>query len=135
MAIALAVTRGTDPGGPFYPTRIDVEAANLPGDLVARASAEVTRLEARIREAKQSTTAGDGSAVRAALTAYTEILVATEAGAHGDPRATTVIVVNVERYVIDLDELAPRVPAEARTTAAEALAKSKAVLAALDGAR
>jgi hypothetical protein len=134
VGVVVSATWGTDPGAPFYSTRVAAEAMNLPGDLGARASAQVTRLEARIREAKRSTAAGDGPAVVAALTAYTGILVATETDAHGDPRATTVIVVNVARYVVDLEELATRVPPPARSALAEAQTKSRAVLAALGGA-
>ncbi len=134
VGVVVGATWGTDPGAPFYPTRVAVEAINLPGDLGAKASAQVTRLEARIREARRSTAAGDGPAVAAALTSYTAILIETETGAYGDPRATTVIVANLTRYVADLEALAPQVPSQARTALAEAQAKSRAVLAAFGGA-
>ena len=134
VGFAAGATFGTDPGAPFYPTRVGIEAMNLPGDLGARASAQVTRLEARIREAKRSTAAGDGPAVAAALTSYTEILVATEVGSHRDPRATSVIVINVARFVVDLDGMAAGVPPTARPALVEAQTTSRSVLAALGGA-
>lgn len=134
VAVVVGATKGTDPGAPFYPTRVGVEAVNLPGDLAARASAQVTRLESRLREANLSASAQDSPAVQAAMTAYVEILVATETDAHGDPRATSIIIVNVTRYVTDLDALAAKAPAPARPSVAEAKAKSQSVLADLGGA-
>jgi hypothetical protein len=133
VGVVAGATFGTDPGAPFYPTRVGVEAANLPGDLAARASAQVTRLEARIREAKRSTVAGDGPAVVAALTTYTAILTETEAGAHSDPRATPIIVVNLTRFIIDLDGLAGTIPAQAQPALADARTMSQAVLSRLTG--
>jgi hypothetical protein len=37
FAIVVGASFGTDPGGPFYASRVAVEAINLPGDLGARA--------------------------------------------------------------------------------------------------
>ena len=133
VGVVAGATFGTDPGGPFYPTRVSIEAINLPGDLGAKASAQATRLEARIREAKRSTAAGDGPAVTAALTSYKAILIETEAGTYNDPRATSVIVVNLARFVLELDTLAGSVPAGARPALVDAQTTSRSVLSRMPG--
>ena len=57
-ALMLALVGGTASaaraGGPLYAARIWIEMANLPAGALARAEAEVTRLDARLQEAKQA---------------------------------------------------------------------------------
>ncbi len=64
--LAVAMLAGTvsasKPGGPLYATRLWIEMANLPAEVVARAQAEINRLDARLQEAQQASAAGDGPA-------------------------------------------------------------------------
>ena len=95
--LAVAMLAGTvsasKPGGPLYATRLWIEMANLPADVVARAQAEINRLDARIQEAQQASAAGDGPATSAALTAYSVIVVEAARGSAGDPTASAAIEV------------------------------------------
>ena len=61
-------------GGPLYATRIWIETVNLPRDVLARAQAEVIRLDRRVQEARDASAAGDTAATEAALDAYSTIV-------------------------------------------------------------
>ena len=94
-ALMLALVGGTasaaNAGGPLYAARIWIEMANLPAGALARAEAEIARLNARLQEARQAYARGDGPAAEAALTAYSVILTEAVAGSAGDPAATAAI--------------------------------------------
>ncbi len=64
LAMLAGTVYATKPGGPLYATRLWIEMANLPAEVVARAQAEINRLEARLHEAQQASSAGDGPAAR-----------------------------------------------------------------------
>ena len=108
--------------------------ANLPADVVARAEAEIDRLEARIQEAQQASTAGDGPATRAALSAYSVIVIEAARDSGGDPTASAAIEISVTRHVVVLTLMADTVPPPARDAMQEALSSSAMVLDDLDGA-
>ncbi len=135
--LTVAMVAGTaltaKPGGPLYATRIWIEMANLPARGIARAQAEISRLEARLQEAQQASAEGDGATVNAALAAYSVIVVEAAQGAAGDPAASAAIETAVSRHVVVLTLLADTVPAAARAGIQNALTSSTKVLDDLDG--
>jgi hypothetical protein len=137
--LAVAMLAGTvsasKPGGPLYATRLWIEMANLPADVVARAQAEINRLDARIQEAQQASAAGDGPATSAALTAYSVIVVEAARGSAGDPTASAAIEATVTRHVVILTLMVDSVPSPARDAVQDALSSSTTVLTDLDGAQ
>jgi hypothetical protein len=136
--LTLGVLIGTgfaaQPGGPLYAARIWTEMANLPAGVVARAEAEVGRLDARIQEAQQASTAGDGPAVEAALAAYSAIVVEAARDSGGDPTASAAIEFTVTRHVVVLTLMIDNVPPPARAAVEQALSTSAMVLEDLEGA-
>jgi hypothetical protein len=137
-SLAVALLAGTvyaaKPGGLLYDTRIWIEMANLPADVVARAQAEVGRLDARIQEAQQASTAGDGPATLAALSAYSRIVIEAGEGSAGNATASAAIEIAVGRHVVVLTLMADTVPAPARAAIQQALSSSTKVLDDLQGA-
>jgi hypothetical protein len=136
--LTLAILAGTayaaKPGGPLYSTRIWIEMANLPADLVARAQAEISRLEARLQEAQQASTERDGPAVEAALSAYSVIVIEAADGSAGNATASAAIAIAVNHHVVILTMLVDSVPAPARSAVQNALSSSTKVLDDLDAA-
>ena len=116
------------PGGPLYAARLWIEMANLPAEVVARAQAEINRLDARLQEAQQASSAGDGPAAKAALAAYSVIVVEAARGSAGDPTASAAIEVTVTRHVVVLTLMVDSVPAPARDAVKDALSSSTKVL-------
>ena len=133
VGIVASSVFGSAAGGPLYATRLSIEEANLPADLVARARAEVDRLDARLAEAQHASIAGDAPATTAAFNAYTTIVVEASAGTAGDKPASAVIVVGLTRQVVVLTAMTGSVPAASRAAAQQALASSATVLADLKG--
>jgi hypothetical protein len=135
--LALAILTGTafaaQPGGPLYAVRVWTEMAILPADLVTRAEAEVDRLDQRISEAQQASSASDAPATEAALLAYTTIVVEADRGSGGDPTARTTIRVAVTRHVIVLTLMVATVPGPARGAVEQALSTTSVVLDDLEG--
>ena len=135
--LTLAILAGTAfaarPGGPLYAARIWNEMANLPGNLVARAQAEVARLEDRLDEAQRASTAGDVSGTQAALAAYSTIVVEAAKGSAGDPAASAAIEANVTRHVAVLTLMVDSVPVPARAAAEQALTSTAQALDDLGG--
>lgn len=120
------------PGGPLYDVRIWAEMATLPADVLARAEAEVERLEARLEEARQASAAGDGPGFEAALEAYASIVEEAALGSQGDPAALAAIGIGVTNHVSVLTGLADRVPAPAQAAIQHALSSSSKVLDDID---
>jgi hypothetical protein len=135
-ALMLALVGGTasaaSAGGPLYAARIWVEMANLPAGMLARADAEVTRLDARLQEAKQAYVRGDGPAAEAALTAYSVILTEAVEGSAADPAASAAIEANLTRHVVDLELMVASVSPTSQGAVRHALAASTLVLQDLD---
>ena len=125
--LASTVAAGTA-GGPLYATRIWIETVNLPRDVLARAQAEVIRLDRRVQEASDASAAGDTAATEAALDAYSTILAVATSEAGGDPTATAVLDTSVTRHVTVLTALGATVPAAARPAIEHALASSTKAL-------
>jgi len=138
--LTLAILAGTAwsarPGGPLYGARLWTEMANLPGDLIARADAEVRRLEARIDEAQQASSAGDGPGTEAALVAYTRIATEAVRNSAGNAAAGAAIGQSVEGNVTVLVQMADSAPSPtARAAAKDALTQSDRILEDLGGSR
>jgi hypothetical protein len=134
LAILAGTAYGARPGGPLYAARVWTEMSNLPANIVDRAQAEASRLEQRLHEAQQASTAGDAPATEAALSAYSTIVAEAAKGSHGDPTATAAIEVTVTRHVVILTLMVDSVPAQARASAVQALSSSTMALDDLDGA-
>jgi hypothetical protein len=134
LAILAGTAYGARPGGPLYAARLWTEMANLPADLVDRAEAEVNRLEERLQEAQQASTAGDASGTEAALVAYSKIVVEAAKGSGGDPTASAALEVTVTRHVVVLTLMVDSVPSQARSAAEQALSSSTMALDDLDSA-
>lgn len=120
------------PGGWLYGARMWTEAATLPSAGLARAQAEVGRLEARLREAQAASAAGDVGGVEAAIAAYESIVAEAMAGSAGDPLATAALEAGIARHVAILTALASQVPLAAQDDIQHALAASTKVLDRLD---
>ncbi len=134
VAMLAGTVSATRAGGPLYATRIWIEMANLPADVVARTEAEINRLAARLEEAQQASTAGDGPATQAALAAYSTIVIEAGQESIGDPTASAAIEMTVSRHVVVLTLMAGSVPPTARAGIEQALSSSTKVLDELDGA-
>jgi hypothetical protein len=134
VAMVAGTVYATKPGRPLYDARIWVEMANLPADVVARAEAEISRLDARLAEAQQASTEGDVPAAESAVSAYSVILVEAAQGSAGDPAASAAIEVALGRHILVLTALADTVPAQARAAVQQALTSSTKFLDDLDGA-
>lgn len=134
--LTLGILAGTAfaarPGGPLYAARLWTEMANLPADLVGRADAEAHRLDRRIQEALQASTAGDGAATSAALVAYSKIVVEAARGTDKDPAAEATIEGTVTQHVVVLTQMVQNVPAPARAAAEQALTSTTVALDDLD---
>ena len=133
VGIVAGSVSAASPGGPLYATRLWVEMVGLPSDPMARAEAELARLQDRLREAQQALNAGDGPAAAAALAAYSAILAEADQGSSGDAAANAVIEGGVTRHVAVLTLLLDKVPATARDAIEHALASSTKVLDDLHG--
>ena len=100
-ALMLALVGGTasaaNAGGPLYAARIWIEMANLPAGALARADAEITRLSARLQEARQAYANGDAPAAEAALMAYSVILTEAVERSAADPAASAAIESSLTR--------------------------------------
>jgi hypothetical protein len=133
LAMVAGTAYGAKAGGPLYATRLWIEAANLPVEVLARAQAEVGRLDARVREAQQASLDGDAPGVEAALAAYSVIVIEAVGGAAGDANANAAIELSLTRHVAVLTALAGTVPAPAVLAVQHALAASSKVLDDLTG--
>jgi len=130
--LTLGILAGTAfaarPGGPLYAARIWTEMANLPAGLLQRAQAEVGRLEQRLQEAQQASTAGDDAGTMAALVAYSKIVVEAAQGTDQNAAAKATIEATVIEHVALLTQMVQSVPAPARAAAEEALTSTTQAL-------
>jgi len=131
-SLAVGILAGTafaaKPGGPLYAASLWIEMANLPTDPVARAAAEVSRLEERLLEAQQASRDGNGPAVQAALAAYSTIVADASEASTGDPAESAALEATVTRHISVLTLLVDSVPAPARAAVEHALSSSTKVV-------
>jgi hypothetical protein len=121
VAILVGIGFSTSPGGPLYDARLWFESANLSSRPVARAEAEVARLQRRIDEARDASNGGDPSAAAAALRAYSTIVTTTGDETRADPAAARIVVISLTRHVVVLGDLAETVQPGAQVAASDAL--------------
>jgi hypothetical protein len=124
LGIAVGSVSAAQPGGPLYSTRMWIETAALPSGGVARASAELTRLDARLSDALGGASRGDANAVQAALDAYRQIADETIAAAAGDPALEALISAALDRHLAVLAAVASSLEAKGNDTAAAAVEAS-----------
>jgi hypothetical protein len=132
LALVVGTATAASAGGPLYGARIWIEMANLPAGALARADAEIIRLDARLQEAKQAYARGDGPAAEAALTAYSVILTEAVKGSAADPAASATIESGLTRHVVDMEIMIADVPPTGEGAVRHALASSTTVLRDLD---
>jgi hypothetical protein len=94
----------------------------------------VNRLDERIKEAQEASSAGDVSGTEAALAAYSSIVVEAAAGTGADATADATLEVAVTRHVVVLTVMVDSVPGQARGAAEQALTSSTKALDDLDNA-
>ena len=134
LALVGGTASAANAGGPLYAARIWIEMANLPAGALARADAEIIRLDARLQEARQAYARGDGPAAEAALTAYSVILTEAVAGSAADLAASAAIEASLTRHVVDLELMVASVPPTGQGAVRHALESSTVVLNDLDDA-
>jgi hypothetical protein len=128
LGVLASTAAASSAGGALYTSRIWIETVNLPRDVLARAQAEVVRLDRRVQEASDASAAGDTAATEAALEAYSSILAVATSETGGDPTATSTLDESVTRHVVVLTALGGTVPAAARPAIEHALASSTKAL-------
>jgi hypothetical protein len=100
-------------GGPLYGARVWLETVTLPTDAMARANAELSRLDARLAELQAAVRSGDRAAVAAALAAYEQIADEALADAGTDQAAIDKLTAALDRHVAVLERVAALVPPQA----------------------
>jgi hypothetical protein len=128
LGIVVGTASAAKAGGPLYGARLFAEMAVLPADPMARAEAELARLDERVREIQQASSEGDSAAVQAALAAYSAIVAEAETASDGDAAASAAIGAGVARHVAVLTGLIATVPAAARDALQHALVSSTKAL-------
>lgn len=121
LAIAAGTISAAQAGGPLYPTRMWLEDATLPAAGVARAAAELDRLDARVAEAMAAAARGDAGAVQAALAAYRQIADQALAASSGDDAREAVVSTALGRHAAVLGAVAGGLAERGNVTAAEAV--------------
>ena len=102
---AVAAIAESGPGGPLYEARLWLETVALPSDPIARADAQLVRLEDRLDEAEAGATSGNGAAVSAALEAYRETVDATVASDGPNPSREQHLESVLEKHRVVLQTL------------------------------
>ncbi len=128
-----AAVATSGPGGPLYPTRLELETLGLPpAGSAAWFAAEAGRLDARLREAERAAQANDTPAVEAALGAYRGILAQTVAQADDAAPGSVPpgLTHALDRHAALLSALLARVPAQARPALRAALGQLERAVAA-----
>ena len=128
LGIVVGTASAAKAGGPLYNARLFVEMAVLPADPMARAQAELARLEERLLEIERASIDGDSGAVQAALAAYSAIVDEAEQASDNDAAASAAIGATVARHVGVLSGLIGSVPESARAALEHALASSTKAL-------
>ena len=107
--------------GPLYGPRMWVEAATLPSDPMARANAQLGRLDARLQEVRVASESGNAGAAEAALGAYAVIMADLDTQAAANSAGAAIVEDDIARRQIVLMGLLDEVPAQARDAVQHAL--------------
>lgn len=108
-------------GGPLYPTRMWIETATLPATGVARTTAELDRLDARLGDALGAAARGDAGAAAAALAAYRQIADETIVASTGDAALEAKVAAALEGHLAVLTAVSASLEAKGNSTAADAV--------------
>jgi len=98
LAITVGSISAASAGGPLFNARVWVENVFLPSGGVARADAEIARLDTRVAEAVAGAARGDVGAVQAALDAYNQIADEAIAAAAGDPALVALVSAALDHH-------------------------------------
>ena len=108
-------------GGPLYGPRMWIEAATLPSDPMARANAQLARLDARLQEVRIASGTGNAGAAEAALQAYVVIVADLDAQAATNSAVAASLEDDMARRQVVLFGLLDEVPAQAQDAIQHAL--------------
>jgi len=108
-------------GGPLYGPRMWIEAATLPSDPMARANAQLARLDARLEEVRIASGTGNAGAAEAALDAYIVIVADLDAQAATNSAVAASLEDDMARRQVVLIGLLDKVPAQAQDAIQHAL--------------
>ena len=108
-------------GGPLYGPRMWIEAATLPSDPMARANAQLGRLDARLQEVRVASGNGNAGAAEAALEAYAVIVADLDAQASANSAVAASVEDGMARRQVVLIGLLDEVPAQAQDAIQHAL--------------
>ena len=118
------VALASEAGDPLYGVRVWWETALLPAGGDARASAEISRMDARLVELAAAVESGNGNGAAAAAAAYQQIVEEALHGAVGDDRRQMQLEDALSRHVEVLTALLSKVPDSARGSIEHAIVES-----------
>ena len=121
VGIGAGSVAASQAGGPLYGPRMWIEAATLPSDPMARASAQLGRLDARLQEVRVASASGNAGAAEAALDAYAVIAADLDAQAAENSAVAASVEDGMARRQVVLIGLLDEVPAQARDAIQHAL--------------
>ena len=121
MGIGAGSVAASQAGGPLYGPRMWIEAATLPSDPMARANAQLARLDARLQEVRVASGSGNAGAAEAALEAYAVIVADLDAQAAANSAVAASVEDDMARRQVVLMGLLDEVPAQAQDAIQHAL--------------
>ena len=121
VGIGAGSVAASQAGGPLYGPRMWVEAATLPSDPMARANAQLGRLDARLQEVRVASESGNAGAAEAALEAYAVIMADLDVQAAASTAGFASLEDDMARRQIVLVGLLDEVPAQAQDAIQHAL--------------
>jgi hypothetical protein len=121
VGVGAGTVAAAQAGGPLYGPRMWVEAATLPNDPMARANAQLGRLDARLEEVRVASLSGNSGAAEAALDAYAVIVADLEAQAASNSAVAASVEDAIARRQLVLIGLLDEVPLQAQDAIQHAL--------------
>jgi hypothetical protein len=121
VGIGAGSVAASQAGGPLYGPRMWIEEATLPSDPMARANAQIARLDSRLQEVRVASGSGNGGAAEAALEAYGVIMADLDAQAAANGAVAAMLDDDMARRQVVLMGLLDEVPAQAQDAIQHAL--------------
>jgi len=121
VGIGAGSVAASQAGGPLYGPRMWIEEATLPSDPMARANAQIARLDARLQEVRVASGSGNGGAAEAALEAYGVIMADLDAQAAANGAVAAMVDDDMARRQVVLMGLLDEVPVQAQDAIQHAL--------------
>ena len=121
VGIGAGSVAASQAGGPLYGPRMWIEEATLPSDPMARANAQIARLDARLQEVRVASGSGNVGAAEAALEAYAVIMADLDAQAAANGAIAAMVDDDMARRQVVLMGLLDEVPAQAQDAIQHAL--------------